>query len=183
MNSPQITDEMVDAVCQVLWDGDVDWITACYLAKWDRTRPDYCIDTIGLRKKVRSALAEALDIQPSPPTSDANAVLANELADICAGDTVDEDQATAILRAKVFIEDHGLVFPTPSSRIVGHISPITEKVAEGWVLAPKIETDEMCEAGLEALRENLGHTAVIARDVAACYRAMIAAATSSEGKP
>jgi hypothetical protein len=42
-------------------------------------------------------------------------------------------------------------------------------------LVPRIETDAMCEAGLEALRENLGHSAVIMRDAAACYRAMVTA--------
>jgi hypothetical protein len=47
-------------------------------------------------------------------------------------------------------------------------------------MVPRIETDEMCEAGLEALRENLGHSAVIMRDAAACYRAMLAAAKEGE---
>lgn len=50
-----------------------------------------------------------------------------------------------------------------------------------YVLVPRIEDDAMCEAGLEALQENLGHTAVIMRDAAACYRAMIA--TAPEPQP
>jgi hypothetical protein len=44
-------------------------------------------------------------------------------------------------------------------------------------LVPRIETDAMCEAGLEALRENLGHSSVIMRDAAACYRAMVSVAS------
>ena len=46
----------------------------------------------------------------------------------------------------------------------------------GYVIVPKIETDDMCEAGLEALRDNLGHSEVIMRDAAACYRAMVLSA-------
>jgi hypothetical protein len=49
-------------------------------------------------------------------------------------------------------------------------------------LVPRIETDAMCEAGLEALRENLGHSAVIMRDAAACYRAMVTASLQPNKK-
>lgn len=45
--------------------------------------------------------------------------------------------------------------------------------AAGFAVVPKVETDEMCEDGLDALKENLGRSAVIARDAAACYRAMV----------
>jgi hypothetical protein len=56
------------------------------------------------------------------------------------------------------------------------VQDILTAIGETHVLVPRIETDEMCEAGLEALRENLGHSSVIMRDAAACYRAMLASA-------
>jgi hypothetical protein len=57
-------------------------------------------------------------------------------------------------------------------------APEWQGMPKGWKLVPEIETDFMCEEGLEALRENLGHEAVIMRDAAACYRAMVRNAPS-----
>lgn len=68
------------------------------------------------------------------------------------------------------------------SALAGAIHTYLSTIAETHVVVPRIETDEMCEAGLEALRENLGHSSIIMRDAAACYRAMVHAASQQGGE-
>ena len=51
---------------------------------------------------------------------------------------------------------------------------------EGFVLVPVEPTEEMLQAGLRELQENLGDMSVIVRDPLFCYRAMLAASRPKE---
>lgn len=59
-------------------------------------------------------------------------------------------------------------------------SPPMPGRGEGFVLVPVEPTEEMLQAGLRELQENLGDMSVIVRDPLFCYRAMLAASRPKE---